>query len=100
MNNHVYGKKGCKLCKSAKKKVEVLLDRWGVSERHEVELMDMETVHGAAEGDFFDVFEIPTVMVMRDRSSVAARWDGSPPPSEELQELLNRAHQEAEGVAA
>jgi len=89
MTIHVYGKTGCKLCKSAKKKVEVLLERWGVADQHEVVLLDMEGDPGAAaEGDFFDVFDIPTVMVMKDEWEVLGRWDGQAPPSEELEALV------------
>ncbi|MFP4176081.1 MAG: hypothetical protein ACOCTQ_02120 [Planctomycetota bacterium] len=90
MTVHIYGKQGCELCKSAKKKVNHFLQRWGVDEEVEVAFMDMATDHhAAAEGDYFDVFEIPTVMVMRDESSVHARWDGGAPPSDELQAALS-----------
>jgi len=44
--------------------------------------------HAAAESDFFDVFEIPSVLVLEGDSEVLARWDGSAPRSEELHEVL------------
>ena len=89
MEIHVYGKKGCGLCKSAKKKAEVLLKKWDKAEDHPVKLIDMETVHGAAEGDFFDVFDVPSVFVMEDEWTVARRWDGQAPPGNELYSVLN-----------
>jgi len=84
MEVHVYGKQNCNLCKSAKKKTEVMLKKWGRSESCEVKLIDMDTVHGAAEGDFFDVFDIPSVFVMEDEWTITQRWDGKAPPSSEL----------------
>jgi glutaredoxin len=86
---HVYGKDGCRLCHSAEKKLNHFLDRWGVDEEVEIAFLDMENdYHAAAEGDFFDVFDIPTVMVMKDESNVLARWDGHPPHSDELKEIV------------
>jgi len=83
----VYGKQDCPLCQSAKKKLTHLLKKWRLDDRVPVVFQDMETVDGATEGDFFDVFDIPSVLLKRDRNSVVARWDGKPPLSEEL-----RAH--------
>jgi hypothetical protein len=48
----------------------------------------METVDGAAEGDFYDVFEIPSVLLKGEEDRVVARWDGTPPPSGELEQRL------------
>ncbi|MFP4026226.1 MAG: hypothetical protein ACLFWL_00355 [Candidatus Brocadiia bacterium] len=96
---HVYGKKGCKLCKSATKKVEHFLERWEVSDEHDVIFMDMESDESAAaEGDFFEVFDIPSVLVMKDDWEVAARWDGQAPPSSELQAVV--ADSEDQNAAA
>ncbi len=85
---HVYGKKDCRLCKSALKKINLLLDRWGMADAVEVAFMDTDTEFGAAEGDFFDVFQTPTVLVMEDEWEVLARWDGEAPPSEVLKDLV------------
>ncbi len=94
MTIHIYGKDGCKLCKSAKKKVHHFLERWGVEEDVDVTFLDMANdYHAAAEGDFFDVFEIPTVMVMSDESSIVARWDGEAPPSDELESAIDQITQ-------
>ncbi len=85
----IYGKQDCKLCESAKKKVAHFLKKWELSESVRVVFQDMETEEGAAEGDFFDVFDIPSVLLKQDRNAVVARWDGAPPPSEELQRRLS-----------
>ena len=85
----IYGKQDCELCKSARKKVVHFLDRWKLNDSVQVVFQDVETVEGAAEGDYFDVFEIPSVLLKQDRNSVIARWDGRAPPSTELQQRLS-----------
>lgn len=84
----IYGKQGCSLCQSAKKKIGLLLAKWETKDAVEVVFQDMETEDGAAEGDFFDVFDIPSVLLKPDADSVLARWDGHAPPSKELQQRL------------
>jgi hypothetical protein len=84
----IYGKKDCKLCESAHKKVEHFLQKWELGKTVRIVFQDMTTEHGAAEGDFFDVFQVPSVLLKRDADSVVARWDGEAPPSEELQQRL------------
>lgn len=84
----VFGKQNCELCESAKKKIGVLLDRWDMADQVQVVFQDMDTAEGGAEGDFYDVFEIPTVLV-KDGSEVVGRWeDKKGPPSGELKEIL------------
>lgn len=85
----IYGKQDCELCKSARKKVVHFLDRWKLNDSVQVVFQDVETIEGAAEGDYFDVFEIPAVLLKRDRDSVVARWDGQAPPSDELRSRLS-----------
>ncbi len=85
----IYGKQECKLCESAKKKVTHFLSKWEMKEQVDLVFQDMETEHGAAEGDFFDVFEIPSVLLKEDADRVVARWDGQAPPSSELRRRLS-----------
>ncbi len=85
----IYGKQDCELCESAKKKVAHFLEKWRMNDAVQVVFHDMETVEGAAQGDFFDVFEVPTVLLKQDADSVLARWDGQVPPSDELQRRLS-----------
>ncbi len=84
----IYGKQNCSLCESAKRKVSHLLSKWQVEGQVQVVFHDMETVDGAAEGDFYDVFQIPSVLLKGDGDDVLARWDGTPPASAELQQRL------------
>ena len=85
----IYGKQDCALCASAKRKVAHLLNKWQMKGAVEVVFRDMETIEGAAQGDFFDVFEVPTVLLKQDGDFVVARWDGKAPPSDELQQRLS-----------
>ena len=85
----VYGKPDCGLCKSANRKIAHLLQKWSLDGAVQVVFRDMETVEGAAEGDYFDVHQIPTVLLMQDGEHVLARWDGQAPPSDELRRRLS-----------
>ena len=98
MRIEVYGKQGCGLCKSAMKKIDHFLGKQGLGDGVEVEFMDMETEEGAAEGDFFDVFHIPTVLLMEDGGGLVARWDGKAPTSQDLDSYLCPG--DAQGAAA
>ena len=86
----IYGRQNCGLCESAKKKIALFLSKWEMAQKVEVAFHDIETPDGAAEGDFFDVFDIPTVLLKKDPDTVIARWTGAP-PSEELQQRLAAA---------
>ncbi len=88
MKIEIYGKQGCTLCESARKKVEHFLQRWDAARRVQLSFVDMETEDGAAEGDFFDVFDVPTVLLLKNDRELVARWDGKAPPSAELQMLV------------
>jgi len=84
----IYGKQNCKLCESAKKKVSHFLEKWGMKDNVKIVFQDMETEDGAAEGDFFDVFDIPSVLLKSDSDVVIDRWNGMAPPSADLQSRL------------
>jgi hypothetical protein len=85
----IYGKQDCPLCESAKKKIGHFLKQWDQVEKVQIVFHDMETIEGAAEGDFFDVFDIPSVLLKDKDNAVLARWDGQAPPSDELQQRLS-----------
>lgn len=88
MKIEIYGKESCSLCQSAKKKIGHFLRKWEVGESVEIVFQDMETVDGAADGDFYDVFDIPSVLLKEEDEQVVARWDGQAPPSGELEKRL------------
>lgn len=85
----IYGKQDCPLCQSAKKKVNHLLTKWDMSNSVRVVFLDMATPQGAAEGDFYDVFDIPAVLLKDARGdAVLSRWDGMAPPGDQLRQRL------------
>ena len=96
----VYGRQDCKLCESTKKKLGHFLAKWECQDNVYVTFMDMETEHGAAEGDFYDVFEIPSVLLKDEAEHIFARWDGCAPPSEELRQKLCVGESASHGHAA
>ena len=87
MNVFIFGKVGCARCESTKRKVTHLLDKWGVSNRVEMNFVNMDTVEGLAEGSFHDVFRVPATIVKRGSEEVA-RWDGIVPESDALRVSL------------
>jgi len=84
----LYGKQDCGLCKSARKKIDRLLARWQIERKVRVVMLDVDTPDGAAESDFHDVFDIPSVLLKHD-GELVARWDGAAPNSNELHQRLS-----------
>ncbi len=87
MKIEVYGKQGCALCQSTKRKLAHFLEKWGHGEKVQMAFVDMETVEGLAEGAFHDVNEIPTT-ILSDNGSTLARWEHEVPPSEDIRQLI------------
>jgi len=79
----VFGREECPNCKVAKKSVDDLLSKNGISETVKHVYYDMDTVDGLAEGAFHDVRSIPTT-ILHEKGDDIARWDGVIPPLEEL----------------
>ena len=79
----VFGKETCELCAHTKRKLDIVLDRWGFKDQVETSYWDLGTVEGLAEGTFNDVFKTPTVLVSRDGRHVA-RWEGEVFDSQQL----------------
>ena len=74
MRLELYGKEECGLCKSAHKKLALFLQNHDVAGSVQLNFVDMMTEHGAAEGDFFDVFDVPTILLLKDDGQVLGRW--------------------------
>jgi len=53
-----------------------------------VEHHDLDTVDGLAEGAYWDVMAVPTLIVERGRK-VVARWDGQVPREADLERALS-----------
>jgi thiol-disulfide isomerase/thioredoxin len=83
----VFGKPGCKFCKTTVEKFETFLGRWDAKGKVNLSFHDMETVDGLAEGAFYGVTKIPST-VIENQESLLARWDGQVPLSREFEEFF------------
>jgi len=88
MKFEVFGKANCAKCKSTKEKLTHLLKKADLGETVPLVFVDVDTVEGMAEGAFNDVRDVPTVILRSDVDEPLARWDGSIPPSAEVQTFL------------
>ncbi len=89
MKIEVFGKEGCAVCQTTKRKLSHFLEKWGHGEKVELAFVDMETVEGLAESAFQDVTAIPTTIIS-DKSGQLKRWEGAVPPSEEVKRILDQ----------
>lgn len=78
---YIFGKPSCPVCKDAVHKINYFRDKGKF--QAEITYFDMETLDGLAEGSFYEVSDIPTVMILGDQGELA-RWVKRPPISEEF----------------
>jgi hypothetical protein len=86
----VFGRPTCQVCKQAIEKIDYFLDKWKYKEQVPISYFDMETVDGLAEGAFYEVSDIPTV-VLQYKKKELDRWVKRPPLSKELKPHLDKA---------
>ncbi len=77
----VFGKQTCPVCKDAFEKLIYFKEKKGFSAP--VEYVDMETVDGLAQGAYYEVADIPTIVIL-DGDKELIRWTKKPPISEEF----------------
>ncbi len=77
----IFGKPTCPVCKDARKKITYFKKKRRFNA--EVKYFDMETVDGLAEGAFYEISDIPTIIILDDKNELA-RWVKQPPISEEF----------------
>ena len=82
----VFGRKTCPYCQKAKEKVEYFINRWQVGTP--VLYHDVDVPDGMTEGAWYDVYEIPTVL-LEEGDQVIRRWLKTPPLLQELKGLFN-----------
>ena len=87
MKIEVFGKEGCALCQSTKRKLQHFIEKWGMAGSVEMTFVNLETEDGMAEAAFRDVTEVPTTLVS-DASVVLARWEHEIPPSDDVKKVL------------
>ena len=82
-----FSKKECPACRVARELLERFINERKLKEMVSVEHHDLDTVDGLAEGAYWDVSAVPTMIVERDRR-VVARWDGQVPKEQDLERAL------------
>ena len=78
MKIEVFGKQGCALCQTTKRKLAHFIEKWGRSDKVEMAFVDMETVEGLAEGAFRDVSDVPTTIISDNGSTPRALGSRGP----------------------
>ena len=86
----VFGRPTCQVCKQAIEKIDYFLDKWKYKDQVPVNYYDMDTLDGLAESAFYEVSDIPTVVLLYKKKELD-RWVKRPPLSKELKPHLDKA---------
>ncbi|HEX7319468.1 MAG TPA: hypothetical protein VF399_03810 [bacterium] len=78
---YIFGRPGCSVCKDTVHKVNYFKEKGKF--QAEIKYFDMESVDGLAEGSYFEVSDIPTIVIM-DEDEEIMRWIKKPPISEDF----------------
>ena len=78
---YIFGKPTCPVCKDAHKKIKYFKEKKDFNA--EIKYFDMETVDGLAEGAYYEVDDVPTVIILDEKKEIA-RWVKKPPISKEF----------------
>ncbi|MGR3221020.1 MAG: thioredoxin family protein [Candidatus Anammoxibacter sp.] len=89
MEIDIFGKEDCGKCETAKKKIEAFLSERDLTDKVQLRYLDVESIDGMAEGAFYDVLKIPTIII-KNKDKNVARWDGSVPEAEEVESFLEK----------
>ncbi|MCX7703691.1 MAG: DNA methyltransferase [Planctomycetota bacterium] len=83
----IFSRKSCPNCETVKQMVSKFIESRNLHGLVKIESHDLDTVDGLAEGAYWDVMSVPTLIVMRG-GNVLARWDGAVPKEEEIEKVL------------
>ncbi|MEO0216397.1 MAG: hypothetical protein ABIL14_05230 [candidate division WOR-3 bacterium] len=78
---YVFGRETCPVCKDAYNKLCYFKEKEQF--KAEIKYFNMDTVDGLAEGAFYEVSDIPTILVL-DNDQEIVRWVRNPPISKEF----------------
>lgn len=81
----IFGKQNCAKCVAIKNKVNHFAIKWNSDIK--VIFQDMETVDGTAEGAYYDILTIPTIVITQNDAAVK-RWVNEIPLSKDLKKYL------------
>ncbi len=77
----IFGRKTCPVCKDVLHKFQYFKEK--TKFEPEIQYIDVDQLDGMAEGAFYEVAEIPTVVIL-DQDKEIKRWVKDPPVSEEF----------------
>lgn len=81
---YLFGNKNCDACKKILEKLNYYKENF--NKNIEIIYFDTETPEGMAEACFYDVWDIPQVILIKD-GKVIYRWQKTAPTFEELNNL-------------
>ncbi len=84
---YIFGRQTCPVCKNAYEKFSYFKDKKEIDAP--IEYIDMDTVDGMAEGAFYEVSDIPTVIIFENEQEIV-RWSKKLPVSEEFLPYLTK----------
>jgi hypothetical protein len=83
----IFGKVTCDACKSVKEKFNFFLNHWGLSDKAEIQYIDLDTVDGLSQGAYNDALEFPTTILEKNGQELA-RWKKTVPTSQEFKQFF------------
>ncbi|MEO0121070.1 MAG: hypothetical protein ABIK40_07395 [candidate division WOR-3 bacterium] len=81
---YLFGNQNCDICKKILEKLRYYKENF--NKDIEIIYFDTETPDGMAEACFYDVWDIPQVILMKD-GKIIKRWQKTAPTFEELNQL-------------
>ncbi|MEO0091044.1 MAG: thioredoxin domain-containing protein [candidate division WOR-3 bacterium] len=81
---YLFGNQNCEACKKILEKLKYYKENF--NKDIEIIYFDTETPDGMAEACFYDVWDIPQVILMKD-GKIIKRWQKTAPTFEELNQL-------------
>ncbi|MEO0097782.1 MAG: hypothetical protein ABIK78_06785 [candidate division WOR-3 bacterium] len=81
---YLFGNRNCDICKKILEKLKYYKENF--NKDIEIIYFDTETPDGMAEACFYDVWDIPQVILMKD-GKIIKRWQKTAPTFEELSQL-------------
>jgi len=78
---YIFGKQSCSVCKDALSKINYFKEKKNLNT--EITYFDMESLDGLSEGAFYEVTDVPTVLILDDNQEII-RWVKKSPLSEEF----------------
>lgn len=92
MRVDVFGKDGCAMCESTKRKLDHYIRKWGIADRIRLNFHNMNTAEGLAEGAFVDVLKVPTTIISNSDGIAdvepLGRWEGVIPSQDDIKICL------------